>query len=160
LQSDRNGADEKSFYHRWRGSRKFSVEYRRIYDEGMRETLAEGASGLQHQGNKGGPLNHSQFVVLVPLFILALPGGPKRARGAVRSEGRRRRRMGDGEIQDEGDPIQGEAKIRSLTVLSAGLRNGLQASLTKERNEKLQYNSMARGDRASLKTLTRHEMIW
>ena len=46
--------------------------------------------------------------------------------------------MGDREIQEEGGPIQGEAKIGSLTILSAGLRNGLQASLTKEGDEQLQ----------------------
>jgi len=45
--------------------------------------------------------------------------------------------MRNGEIKEEGCPIQGEAKIRSFTVLGAGLWNGLQASLTKKGNKKL-----------------------
>ena len=67
--------------------------------------------------------------------------------------------MGDREIKEEEDTIQSEAKIRPLTVLSASLRNGLQASLTEESDKKMQENCMTRGNRSSLETLARHEMI-
>jgi hypothetical protein len=40
--------------------------------------------------------------------------------------------MGDGEIKEEGDFIQGETKIRPLAILGASLRDRLQAGLAKE----------------------------
>ena len=45
--------------------------------------------------------------------------------------------MGDRKIEKEGDPIQREAKIGPLTILSAKLRDRLQAGPTEERNKKL-----------------------
>ena len=58
--------------------------------------------------------------------------------------------MGDGKIEEEGDPIQREAKIRTLTILSTSLRNGLQTRPTKERNKELKENGVTRGDRSAL----------
>jgi hypothetical protein len=46
--------------------------------------------------------------------------------------------MGDGEIKKKGDSIQGEAKIGSLTIFSASLRDRKQASPAKKRHKKLQ----------------------
>jgi len=45
--------------------------------------------------------------------------------------------MGDGEVKEEGDPIQGKTKIGALTIVGPGLRNRVQASVAKERNKKL-----------------------
>jgi hypothetical protein len=68
--------------------------------------------------------------------------------------------MSDGDVEEEGDPIQGEAKIRPLTILGASLGYGLQAGPAKERNKKLQDDGVARGDRAAPKILADHKMIW
>ena len=67
--------------------------------------------------------------------------------------------MGDRNVKEKGNPVQGETKIRSLTILGASLRNGLHTSLTKERDEELEEDGMARGDRTALQILADHEMI-
>jgi hypothetical protein len=40
--------------------------------------------------------------------------------------------MGDGDVKEEGDPIQQQTKIRPLTILGTKLGDRLQASLAKE----------------------------
>ena len=67
--------------------------------------------------------------------------------------------MGDRD-QDEGDPVQGETKVGTLTILSAGLRNRLQASPAKELDKKLQEDGVTRGDRSALEILADHKVIW
>ena len=67
--------------------------------------------------------------------------------------------MGDGEIKEEGDAIQREAKIRPFTIFSASLRDRLQASLAKKGNKKLQEDGVARGDRAAPERPADHEVI-
>jgi hypothetical protein len=67
--------------------------------------------------------------------------------------------MGDGNVKEEGDPIQGETKIWALTIFGAGLRNRVQASVAKKRNKKLQEDGVARGDRPAHEMPANHKMV-
>jgi hypothetical protein len=153
--------DKKSLYHQWRGPSKLSVANTGgdTTDE-LPETIAKGASGFQDQGNYGGSLHLGQLGILVTLLIFALPSRPKRTRWAIRAKGRGHRRMGDGKIEEKGDPIQGEAKVWTLTIFSASLRDRLQSRPAKERNKELQEDGVTRGDGSAPEILADHEMIW
>ena len=46
--------------------------------------------------------------------------------------------MGDREVKKDGGSIQGESQIGTFSTLHLSLRNGLQASIAEEDNEKLE----------------------